>query len=94
MTLSINISSELESRLKSAASQSGLDEAEYARQLIEKDLTSGGASRDHATLELLAKWKAEASRINPAEVELAEKEWEEFSKSMNENSLSGRPIYP
>ncbi len=94
MTLSIHISPELESRLKIAADERGIDEAEYARQLIERNLTPSAPYRDQATLDLLAKWKAEGDAISPAEVKLAEKEWDEFRKSMNENSLSGRPIYP
>jgi hypothetical protein len=58
MTLSINISPELESQLKAAAFQRGLNEADYARQLIEKDLTSAAPSGDRAMLDLLAKWRA------------------------------------
>jgi hypothetical protein len=94
MTLKINISTELEARLKREASEKGVDEEEYARQLIEKNLATMPPIRDQATLDLFAKWKKEGKASTPEELALAEKEWEEFKKAMNENSMSGRPIYP
>ncbi len=93
MTLKIDIPPELEARLKREALQHGVAEEEYARQLIDKNLAPAPAC-DQATLDLLAQWKAESHRASVEEIEQAKKEWEEFKKSMNENSMSGRLIYP
>jgi hypothetical protein len=49
---------------------------------------------DQATLDLLAKWDAEDATDDPAEIARRQEEWEEFRKAMNEDSISGRPIYP
>ena len=94
MTLTIDISPQLEIRLKQAASRLGVGEAEYARKVIENDLAAPPPARDQATLDLFAQWKAESEASDPAQVSLAQSEWEEFRKAMNEDSLSGRPIYP
>lgn len=94
MTLQINLSPELEARLKDAASREGLDEVEYARQLIEKSVSSAPPIRDQATLDLFAKWDAEDATDDPDEIARRQADWEEFKKAMNEDSMSGRPIYP
>lgn len=96
MTLTITIPPELESRLKSEAARVGMNETEYAKRLLEQGLVSAPAQPvvDQATLDLLAKWDAEDATDDPAEIARRQEEWEEFRKSMNEDSLSGRPIYP
>ena len=94
MTLTIEISQELEACLKHVASERCLDEHAYVRRLIEYDLTAHPNGLDYATLTLLAKWKAEGDAATPEEIALAEQEWEEFRKGMNENSTRGYPVYP
>jgi hypothetical protein len=42
---------------------------------------------DAATLELLAKWRAEDATDDPEELREAEQELAEFKKTMNENRL-------
>lgn len=51
---------------------------------------------DTATLELLARWRAEDATDDPEELRLAEQELAAFKKAMNENRRqSGEPIvYP
>jgi len=49
---------------------------------------------DQATLDLLAQWDAEDATSDPLEIARRQQQWEEFRKSMNENSLSVRPVYP
>lgn len=47
---------------------------------------------DHATLELLAAWRAADATDNPEDVLAAEKELAEFKKAMNDNRTgSGEP---
>jgi hypothetical protein len=94
MTLTINIPQEIEQRLKTAAARLGVDEAEYARRLIEQSLPPITQSVDQATLDLLASWDAEDSSDDPAELAQRESDWTEFSTSMNKHSLSARPVYP
>lgn len=94
MTLTLNIPQEIEQRLKSAAMRLGLDEAEYATRLIEQSLPPATQSVDRATLDLLASWDAEDLCDDPAELARRERDWTEFSTSMNKHSLSARAIYP
>jgi len=94
MDLLIHIPSSLEQRLKTVAAQCGLNESEYAARLIVHHLPAGGATEDRATLELLSAWDDEDETHDPQEIARRQAEWEEFRRSMNENSLSGRPIYP
>ena len=42
MTLSINIPPEVERRLKEEAARQGIDEAEYARRVVERSLQPAG----------------------------------------------------
>jgi hypothetical protein len=98
MTLTIgNLSPEAEELLKSEAARAGVDQAEYARRLIEQGLRRGtkpDALADQATLDLLARWDAEDETTDPAELSRRQRDWEEFRKSMNEHSLSNRAVYP
>lgn len=48
---------------------------------------------DSATLELLAKWKAEDATKDPEAIRSAERELAEFKRAMNESrSESGEPL--
>lgn len=93
--MTIEISADLEQRLKDEASRRGVPVEECARQIIESNLPQSKATeRGRAMLELFAKWAEDDRTDDPAELERRQTEWEEFRKSMNENSLSGRPVYP
>ena len=94
MTLLRNIDGQAEQRLKIAATRLGLDEAEYAMRLIEQNLPPVSRSVDQATLNLLASWDAGDVSDDPAELARRERDWTEFSASMNKHSLSARPVYP
>jgi hypothetical protein len=56
--------------------------------------TNAEPSRDQATLDLLAQWDREDRTDDPEEIRRRHEEWDEFRRLMNEDSLSGRPIYP
>lgn len=91
MTLRINLNLEAESRLKTAATLRGVEPEVYARQIIEENLLSGGASgSDQKTLELLARWDAEDATSDPDEIASRDNEIEDFKQSMNENRAKMR----
>ena len=95
MTLTIEIPPETEKRLKTEAARLGIPETEYAKQAIERSLPpETPVIVDQATLDLLAQWDKEDETDDPAEIARRQEEWEEFRKSMNAHSISGRPIYP
>lgn len=88
MTLTIDLSSDVEDRLRQEAERRGLAPQAYARQLIEAGLPSDlDAQRDanRATLELLRRWEIEQATDNPAELAEHERELEEFKQAMNQN---------
>ena len=72
MTLTIgNISPDTERLLKTEAARAGVDEAEYARRLIEQGLLQAAMSEpaaDQATVDLLARWDIEDATTDPAEL--------------------------
>lgn len=100
MTLHIQLNSESESRLKSAASRRGLEPEAYAKQILEQNLpTSDTVAKDQATLDLLAKWDAEDETSDTAEIEARGRELEEFKQAINRNRLESegpdsRKIFP
>ena len=94
MTLKIQLSPEIESRLKDAASRDGIDEATYALKILEKDLASTPVIRDQATLERLKRWDDEDETDDPDEIAHRQQEWKEFCDAMNEHSTRGYLIYP
>ena len=96
--LTVTLTPEYESRLKSEAARHGLDPNDYAVKLIEDGL----AKLDDATVamaEVLTQWEAETATDDPAEIAGREKEFEEFKEGMNRNRLEmegplSRKIYP
>ena len=47
-----------------------------------------------AAIEMLHRWNEEDKTDDPEELARREADWQEFKKGINENSLSGRIIYP
>jgi hypothetical protein len=94
MTLKIDLSPEFEARLKEAALRQGLDETEFAKKILETSVAPPVPVRDQGTLDMLAEWDAEDATDDPEEIARRQAEWQEFKKAMNEDSLSGRTIYP
>jgi len=65
MTLSIDISPDVEARLRDTAARLGVEASEYARRLIEQGLPTGAvANANQPTIDLLA--KSVVSRISSA----------------------------
>ena len=50
--------------------------------------------KNQAAIEMLHRWNEEDKTDDPEELARREADWQEFKKGMNENSLSGRIIYP
>jgi len=97
VTVSVDIPTDLEARLRDEAARAGLSPEDYIRRLIERHLPSAGAARQ--TLDLLAQWEAEDATNDPAELERRRREAEEFMEGMNRNRLesegpAARTAYP
>ena len=87
MTLTIDLNTALEDRLRREAERRGIDPQAYARQLIEAGLPAdveAQKSLNQSTLELLRQWDAERS-TDPSEIARAEQELAEFMAAMNQN---------
>jgi hypothetical protein len=87
MTLSIDLNTALEDRLKREAERRGIEPQAYARQLIEAGLPvdpEAQKSINQSTLELFRQWDAERS-TDPSEIARAERELAEFMAAMNQN---------
>ncbi len=69
--------------MQDEARRKGIDAAEYASKLLEQALPHP----DQATLDLLAKWKAEDCTDDPEEIARREAEFEEFKAGMNRNQI-------
>ena len=50
--------------------------------------------KNQVAREMLRAWREEDATDDPEELARREADWQEFKKGMNENSLSGRIIYP
>ena len=50
--------------------------------------------KNQAAIDMLRQWREEDATDDPEELARHEADWQEFKKGMNENSLSGRVIYP
>ena len=100
MTLSIDISADVESRLRDTAARLGVEASEYAKRLIEQGLPSGvPANPNQPTLDLLARWEIEYATDDPDEIARRTQGLEHLKTSMNRNRLEtggpdARPVFP
>ena len=93
--MTIKLPADLEMRVKGEATRRGLAPEEFVTQLISAQLAGPGvANPNRATLDLLAKWDEEDETTDPREIARRQKQWEDFRQSMNDHSLTGRPVYP
>jgi predicted transcriptional regulator len=95
MTLSIDIDEELRIRLEREARRLGVDPSAYARQLLERGLSShDAASSNRATLDLLEQWDREDQTDDPAEIARRQQDLDELKRGLNDNRPSGRKPFP
>ena len=93
--LNVSVPQHLEARLRTEASSRGLPAEEYVRRILEEHLLPSPADNTGAaTLRLLSQWDAEDATTDPAEIQRRQQQWEQFKHSINQNSLSDRPVYP
>jgi hypothetical protein len=97
VTLSLDIPTDLEVRLRDEAARAGMSPEEYVRRLIERTIPAAGAAR--YTLDLFAQWEAEEATSDPAELERRRHEAEAFMEGMNRNRIesegpAARKPYP
>lgn len=91
MTLTLNLSTDLEGRLRQAARQEGVAEDEFViRTLADRLLID----RKQAVLQMLQQWHEEDETTDATEIEERRKAWEAFKAGMNANHSSGRKVYP
>jgi predicted transcriptional regulator len=91
MTLTVNLSAELEGRLKQAAEAEGVPEDEFVIRTLEQYLMG---DRRQAALTMLRQWQEEDASADPAEIADRRRSWEAFKDGLNENHSSGRKVYP
>lgn len=100
MTLSIDISPDVEARLRDTATRLGVEASEYAKLLIEQGLPTGPAANpNQPTIDLLTKWEMEYATNDPKEIARRTQELEDLKRSMNQNRVSAggpnaRMVFP
>ena len=89
MTLTLDLSPDLESRLRSEAERRGLEPEAYAVGLLEQQLAVR-TNPDNSLARLFAKWDAEDATDDPAEIARRQRAWDEIRKALNESHGSYR----
>jgi uncharacterized protein YggE len=79
--MTVQLRPEIEARLREQAERAKMEPGVYASSLIERGLTVGPP--DQATLDLLARWKAEDRTDDPEEIGRREADVQEFMQEMN-----------
>jgi len=106
MTLTLELTPEVEARLRRKAAREGQDIAAYLLAVADREAQEETAPlpqvtneaqrvKNQAALDMLSAWDKEDETDDPAEVARREAEWEQFKTGMNAaHSSSGRVIYP
>src|SRR6185295_11518971 len=104
MSITIDLSPEVESRLAHEAARNGIEKTKYAGRLIEEHLpphvgAENGSSpqlteKQRSAIALLQSWIEEDATDDPEEIRKAGEEWEEFKASINKYHESDRIIFP
>lgn len=92
MTVSLDLSPDVRSRLEAQAVACGLTVEAYLQSLIEHAARQGAPGA--ATRALFAKWHKEDKTDDPTEIAARQKEFEEFKAAMNASRPGQRPLFP
>jgi hypothetical protein len=85
MSLTLNLPTDLENRLRLEAERRGVEPESFALSLLEKHLVSQTVSPSNSLARLFAEWDAEDATTDPQELARRQKEWEELRASLNAN---------
>jgi hypothetical protein len=92
MNLTLEIPPELQTRLKTEAERRGMNEADFAKQLLDRNLPPVSPAIDRATLDLLAQWDREDQTEDAEEIARRNRDFEELKEGLNRNRAeSGGP---
>jgi hypothetical protein len=85
VALSLDIPSDLETRLRQEAARLGVDPAEYATRVLAHHLGTSTRTGPGSLSDLFAGWYAKDGTSDPAEIARRNQEFERFKESMNHN---------
>src|SRR5215218_8027557 len=93
MTLTIELTPDMTTRLREAARRQGLETPEYARRLIETHLPD---AKGLALASLMQQWIEEDAAVSPEESARRDAEWEELKSNLNAHraDTGGRLLFP
>jgi hypothetical protein len=84
MTLTIELTPELEAHLTAVARREGLAPAEVVKKLVTEHLPPAPHEEEQdPTLALFAQWAEEDRNMTPAEIAEENRTWEEFKANIN-----------
>ena len=93
MSLTLELSPEVENRLEEEAKRVGVAPPEYVSRLIEERLPLL-TDKQKKLVALLDQWDKEDETDDLGEIARRQAEWEEFKESINRHHESDRLIYP
>jgi len=85
VTLMLDLSPELESRLKNEAATHGVAPEEYAKRILQENLPEEKAAPGNSLQQLFAQWDAEDATTDPEELARRQRDWEELKAALNRN---------
>ena len=86
VTLTLNISDEMERRLREEAARAGLEPGEFAQRVLSNHLTAPEGPVQSVS-DLFRQWEEDDPPADAADVAAREAEFEEFKAGMNRNRL-------
>jgi regulator of protease activity HflC (stomatin/prohibitin superfamily) len=86
MSLSIELSPELEQQLRDEAIRRGQGAAEYARTLLEAQLLASRQRRNEGAIQLMEQWLEEAPNQE-------DERWPELEAALEENRAGQRRLF-
>ncbi len=104
--LKLNLSQEIETRVREEAMRRGIAAEDYAAHLVADSLPSpsapepsAAAAAEHSLSDLFSKWAQDDETEDPTEIERRNAEFEELKEAMNQSRLemegpNSRKLWP